>query len=171
MLNNLLSLTFVILALSGCGSHPTRAHVTTSAKGVAIDTLRSSVAELEASEGEKFLHTKRDDADINILIEFGAFKDPSILGQCFCVDDQCVITLRYDLDPGLQNYTDEQRWDIERELRGVLIHELGHAFGLRHILPDEGEVMSKYRSRSADNPEAYARFIAALHESRLRFFK
>jgi hypothetical protein len=170
MFKNLIALSFVILGISACGSHPTTAYVETNLQGVAFDTLLSSMGELEDRLSDKFLHDKKDHADLHILIQFGTFKSPTTLGQCACYDDECIITLRNDLNPNDPNYTEEQRWAVETEFRGVVIHELGHAFGLNHV-KEEDEVMSPYRSRQADKPAPFNRYILSLHEARKRFFK
>lgn len=137
---------------------PTSAYITTSGFSTPEqEILTQVISDLELAVGEGFLSNRA--SDYEIPIKFDGL-DPEILGQAWVGDiEDCPIQISPELRPGNRyHYTDT-------DLRIVLIHEIGHCFGLEHSL-DPKDIMYYAHSDEHNTPEAYERFIKQLQDMR-----
>jgi hypothetical protein len=123
--------------------------------GSGYQILVETADEMERRSNEDFLHPR--DPDMTITIKYGDLPD-HILGQARVGWSRCDITMSRDMEPERGQYD-------ANDLRLVLMHEIGHCFGLMHA-PSEEDVMFWAYSRPSDEEKSVSEFIQSLNDKR-----
>lgn len=148
-------LILMTVALSACGtSSPYRmGKYTNNMPGTAFQATEDGISDLETRANEPFMHAVYGEAFVQVTVN-QAELDAGTLAQAQDTIEYCTISIS-PIVTGNQ------------DLKNILAHELGHCFGLQHVLPDVGEVMSPDYGFGEAYPDAvWARFMYTLKQIR-----
>lgn len=120
--------------------------------------LNETIKYMEKSSDERFLSSQ--DPDLIITIVYGEMPRPMVLGFARPGVVECKIVLTKELDP---DRPDRNGYDLYL----VLMHEIGHCFGLTHNYDDPLDLMyPESMPWIQRNPKTMAKFFDDLAEIR-----
>lgn len=123
-------------------------------KGAVV--LDQTVGTLEMIDGERFL--SNPDGQLKIIITYGELPAKT-LGTAWRGNKTCRIVINHIMNPETSVTYDES------DLRSVLVHEIGHCFGMDHFSKEDHIMFWAYDGI----PHTYAQleeFIADLNKMR-----
>jgi len=136
--------------------YPLTASVTNKLTGSGASVLKEATTDLENRSRSRFLTTI--DPDFEIEIRYGPLFENQ-LGLALLGTDKCRIFINADVNPDLHGFFTRE------DLKAILIHEIGHCFGLPHS-PDESNIMFYAYGRQFDLNTAIDSFIKDLNKAR-----
>jgi hypothetical protein len=117
--------------------------------------LEEARAEMERRSGEDFLS---DDGSVMYIVIRYENVDDNILGRAQPSPFTCTIRMNPEMAPEYGVYAPD-------EMKLVLMHEIGHCFGLRHT-PGKQDVMYYAHERLDDREKSMSEFIKSLKAAR-----
>lgn len=120
--------------------------------GVEKAEVEEARKDLEDADGSPFLSDAH--ADLKITVMYGSLEEKE-LSKSILGGEDCEIRLR-----------DGHAWK-PRDVRNILLHEIGHCFDMDHAEEDTTDVMYPYYIVDLqDNVDSFKRFVARLREYR-----
>ena len=143
-------------AMSMADLYPLTASVTNKLTGSGAEILKEATADLEKRSRSRFLSAF--DPDFEIEVHYGPLFDNQ-LGLALLGTDKCRIFINTGVNPDLNGFF------TAKDLKAILIHEIGHCFGLPHSR-NESNIMFYAYGRQFDLDTAIDQFIKDLNEAR-----
>lgn len=156
---------YILVALVCCWKiSSTNVIVENNLDGVSKITLDETMKYMESMSGSRFLHAK--DPDFIISMKFGPVPEYNrkgfiVLGFAHPGLAKCEITLSEDINP------ENPKHISGVDLSLVMMHEIGHCFGLSHDENDPTSIMYPSTEPEVQRvPYSLFRFFRDLNEAR-----
>jgi hypothetical protein len=146
----------LFMSLAAFLKPPTTANVHNYLSGVGGAVLKETVGTLEMHDGDRFL--SNPNGQLKIIVTYGNLA-PRILGLAMRGSDTCRIVISHVLNPEISVSYDSD------DLRSVLVHEIGHCFGMDHF-KDENHVMFWSYDGKPHGYERISKFVRDLKRYR-----
>lgn len=139
-------------------SHPTTAVVSNQLTGSGQIILEYTMNRMEEWSGSAFLHGK--EPDLIISVRYGKLPNEKQLAVASLRTGYCDITVHEDLAP------DHPKYDKSQNMPLVLIHEIGHCFGLPHDNDPSSVMFYASMPWKQLNQDSFRRFFEKLNRHR-----
>jgi catalase (peroxidase I) len=157
-MKGIVALLFCLAATACAPGEPATAHITFSMSPSVTKLSKAVATEMEVFVGERFLNSPRFNFQIRVTL---APAGVSYLGLAYVpedYDENCSIKMSAKLlDPGYYTLND---------YRLVLMHEIGHCFGLSHT-QDPRDIMYAYYESGQVDDASMNRFYQQLDAARV----